>query len=84
MRALQVAFHAFGTELASVEGELVPGFKADDFVVFDFELDAALLAAKTAVGLNEFVRLDAGIEPRADGNGQMRAVVLIDVFGGSR
>lgn len=63
MRALQVTLDPFRTQFAPVEGELVPRFKADDFVVFDFKLDTALLAAKAAVGFDEFIWFDGGLEP---------------------
>ena len=59
MRALQVALDALGTEHTVVEGELLPRLEADDFIVLDLELDAALLAAEAAVRLDEPVRLRA-------------------------
>ena len=65
MRALQVALHAFGAEHAAVERKLLPRLEADDLVVFDLELDAALLAAEAAVRLDEAIGLDAGRQPRA-------------------
>jgi hypothetical protein len=71
--SLQVAFDSFGTELALVKGEVVPGFKANDLVVFDFKLEAALLAAKAAVGLDEFVWLSPGVQPQAAAVGQRGA-----------
>ena len=58
MRALQVALDALRAEHAAVERELLPRLEADDLVVADLELDAALLAAEAAVRLDEPVRLD--------------------------
>ena len=59
--ALQVALHALGAELALVEREVVPGLEADDLVVVDLQLDAALLAAEAAVGLDDPVDLEPGV-----------------------
>ncbi len=70
MRPLQVTLHSFGAQLALVKGKFIPGFKADDLVVFYFELDAALLTAEAAVGLNEAVWLHARVQPDALGIGQ--------------
>lgn len=55
MLVLEVAFDAFGAELAFVDGEVFAGFEADDFVFFYFESYAALDAAEAAVGVYEFV-----------------------------
>ena len=79
MRALQVAFDALGTEHAAVERKLLPRLKADDFVVFHLQLDAALLSAKAAMRLHQSVGLDTPIQPRACGESQMRAEMLNDV-----
>jgi hypothetical protein len=49
---LQVTAHPFGAEHAFVDGEVLPGLKADDLVVLDLQLVAALLAAEAAVGLD--------------------------------
>ena len=59
MAALQVALDALRAELALVERELVPRLEADDLVVVDLELDAALLAAEAAVRLHRAVDLEA-------------------------
>ena len=59
VRALQVALHALRAEHAAVEREVLPRLEADDLVVLDLELDAALLAAEAAVRLDEPVGLDA-------------------------
>src|SRR5215831_7883784 len=56
MFVLQISLDAFGAEPSLVEGKIFPGFKADYLVVFDLELDAALLPAKTAVRLHDAVR----------------------------
>jgi hypothetical protein len=65
MGALQIALHAFWAEHAAIEREIFPRLEADHLIVFDLELNAALLAAKAAVGLHKVVRLDTGLEPRA-------------------
>jgi hypothetical protein len=57
MIVLQVALHAFGTQLALVDRELFPRLEADYLVVFDLELDAALDATKAAMRFHELVRL---------------------------
>src|SRR5204862_6004840 len=62
MSALQVALHALRTEHALVERKVVPRLEADDEVVFDFEIDAALLPAKAAVRRNDLVRLRTGVD----------------------
>ena len=64
MAALQVALHALRAEHPLVEREVVPRLEADDQVVFDLELDAALLAAEAAVRRDDLVGLDAGIDAR--------------------
>jgi hypothetical protein len=35
MLILHVAFHALGTELAAIEGEVFPGFKSDNPIVLN-------------------------------------------------
>ena len=55
-----------------VEGELVPRLDADDEVVLDLELHAALLAAEAAVRLDVFVGLDAGVQPAVSRVGEVR------------
>jgi hypothetical protein len=62
VRLLQVALDPLRAQHAAVEGELVPGLEADDLVVLDLELHAALLAAEAAVRLDQLVGLDAGVE----------------------
>src|SRR5690349_23029382 len=52
-RPLQIPFHAFGTELAAIERELLPRLEAHHGVVAHLELDAALLAAEAAVRLHQ-------------------------------
>src|SRR5712691_1114472 len=54
--ALKVAFHPFGTEHPPVQREVFPGFKADDLLVLDFELNAALDTAEATMGLDEPIR----------------------------
>src|SRR5437016_5400859 len=56
MRALHVSLHALRTKHAAIERKLFPRLKADDLIAADLELNAALLTAKTAVGLHEFFR----------------------------
>ena len=59
--ALEVALDALRAELALVERELVPRLEPDDGVVPDLQLDAALLAAEAAVGLDDPVDLEPGV-----------------------
>ena len=63
VRALQVAADALGAEHALVEREVLPRLEADDLVVLDLELDAALLAAEAAVRLDQPVGIDGRVEP---------------------
>ena len=53
---LQVTLNAFRAEASLVEGELFPGFEADDLVALDHQLDAALHPAETAMGFDDLVR----------------------------
>src|SRR5262245_55134264 len=55
MVVLQVTFHPLGTELALVDRELLPRFKTNHLLVTHLELDAALHAAKAAVGFDQAV-----------------------------
>jgi hypothetical protein len=66
---LEIAFDPFGAELALVKWEFQPRLHADDGIVLDLELETALLAAEAAVGLDQGIRLDAGIQPNALGIG---------------
>ena len=72
MRLLQVALDALRTQHALVEGKLLPRLEADDVVVLDLELDAALLAAEAAVGLDVLLRLDARVQTAVPRVGEMR------------
>jgi hypothetical protein len=74
--ALEVALDALGAELALVERELVPGLEADDLVVVDLQLDAALLAAEAAVGLDDLVDLQARVPPAGGRLVEVRPVPL--------
>src|SRR5580765_3059444 len=60
MRSLKITLHSFGTEHSAVERKLLPRLEPDDLVIFDLELNAALLAAETAVRLDEAIGLDTG------------------------
>ena len=55
MASLEVALHALRAQLPFVEGELVPGLEPDDLVVAHLQLDAALLPAEAAVGVDELL-----------------------------
>jgi hypothetical protein len=48
-----------------VEREVLPRLKANDYVILDLELNAALLATETAVCLDKLVRLDVSRQPKA-------------------
>src|SRR5688572_17749249 len=69
---LVVALDDLGAEHAAVEGEFFPRLEADDDVVLDLELDAALLAAEAAVGLDQRVGLDVGGQAVAGHAGAVR------------
>jgi hypothetical protein len=56
MTALEIALDPFGTQHATVDRKVLPGFKPDHSIVFDLELDAALHAAETAMRLDESIR----------------------------
>ena len=66
MLVLQVALHPLGAELAAIEGKLLPRLEADNALVLDLELDAALLPAETAVRRDDAIGLAAG-RPAAGG-----------------
>jgi hypothetical protein len=59
MVILQVALDAFRAKPAFVEGKFLPRLEAHHLVVLHQQLDAALHAAETAVGLDHFIRLVA-------------------------
>src|SRR5688572_32802936 len=73
MRSLQVAFHSLGTKHALIEGKLLPRLEADHLVVLDFELNAALLAAKTAMRLDKAIGHGTAIEPLPRREREMRS-----------
>ena len=56
MIGLQVALHAFRAEHAAIERELFPRLEPDHLVVANLQLNAALLAAEAAVGLDQTLR----------------------------
>ena len=64
MAALKVALDAFRTEHPLVEWKVVARLESDNEVVFDLEIDAALLAAEAAMGRHDPVRLHARIDAR--------------------
>src|SRR5262245_37136792 len=81
MRALQIAFHALRTEHALVEREILPRLKTDDLVVFDLQLNAALLPAETAVGFDDLVGNAGTGVSRPGADREMRAVAVDDLQG---
>src|SRR4026208_1593315 len=76
MGALGLAPHAPRAHRSLVEGEPLPGLEPDRLVVAHLELDAALLAAEAAMGLDQPVRWIAGLLLVAAGRGvgRVRAV----------
>src|SRR5690606_36064747 len=65
MGALKVSLDAFRAQLSFVEWKVIPRFESDDLVVFHKELDAALLTAEAAMGVDRLVRHDARIQSHA-------------------
>ena len=57
MLVLHVTLHALGTELSLIERKIFPRLEADNLVVLDLQVNAALLAAKAAVRCYQFVGL---------------------------
>src|SRR6185503_6198654 len=55
MVRLQITLHAFWAKHAAVERKLFPGLEADHAVFAHLELNAALLAAEAAVGLDQSI-----------------------------
>ena len=49
MSALDVAFYALGTKHSVIKRKFLPRFEPNDLIAANFELDAALLPAKTAM-----------------------------------
>src|SRR5436190_22453222 len=78
MRALQVTLDALRAQHAAIEGEFFPRLEANDFVVVHFQLNAALLAAETAVRFYQALRLDARRQPIGGHHGKMRTVPIDD------
>ena len=74
---LHIPLYAFWTEFAEVEGKVLPRLPADDLVVTHSQLNAALLAAKAAVGLHHLV-LFFGRDPSAGGNAVEAGAKLFD------
>ena len=64
MRTLQITFYPLGTQLSLVKREFIPRLITDDLVVFNQELNPALLTTKTTMCCYYFVRLNTGIEPQ--------------------
>src|SRR5690606_28852799 len=79
VRALEVALDALRAEHAAIERKLVPGLEADDLVVLDLQLDAALLPAEAAMRLDQPFGLDAGGEPYARHRRHVGAEVVDDL-----
>src|SRR5262252_10326142 len=78
MRALQVALDALGAQHAPVERELLPRLEADNLVVPDLELHAALLAAETAMRLDKPIGLRARRQPHPGHRRRVRAEAIDD------
>jgi len=55
MAALQVTLDALGAEHAAIKRKVLPGFESNQAIVADFELNAALLSAETAVRLHQLL-----------------------------
>ena len=78
MIVLHVTLYAFRAKLALVHRKFFPRLEADDFVVFDLELNAALHAAEAAVRLHQLIGL--GRAPAAGRRVVRRRAVKLDVF----
>ena len=55
MATLQVALYALGAKHAMVERKIFPGFKPDDLILSNLQLNAALLSAEAAMSLDQFL-----------------------------
>jgi len=77
MRPLQVPLHTLGAEHPMVKREFIPGLKANHLITFDLQLNTALLAAKAAMGFDQPVDTDAGIQPLTGAECSMRSKVVV-------
>ena len=86
MIGLQVAFYAFGTQHAPVERKLLPGLESDHAILANLQLNAALLAAETAVRLHQAVRVRPRLRAPATfwNVVEVRSVLLADLVQGTR
>jgi len=84
MAPLQIPFHPFRAELAFVEREFFPRFKANNVVLFDFELDAALHSAEAAMGFYEPFWLATALPSPGRNVCQVWAELFLEDFGGRR
>jgi hypothetical protein len=74
---LHVTLYTFRAKASLVERKVFPWLKADHAVVFDFELNAALLSAEAAMSLYDSVRLNIGV-PAHCGNTVQSGAELIN------
>ena len=65
MSALEISLHPLRAKHPFVERKVVARLEADHQVVFDFEIDAALLAAEAAMRRNDLVGLGAGVDAQS-------------------
>ena len=79
MLVLHVALDSLGAEAALIEREVLPRFKSDYAIVFDFELNAALLAAEAAVSFDHAIRLDVGAPPGRGHSVQRRSELTNEI-----
>src|SRR3954468_18675254 len=82
MIPLQVSLHALGAQHPAVVREVFPGLEPGDAVIAHFELNAALLTAKTAMSLDELLGPGARIAlpPARRSVVQMRSILLAQLF----
>src|SRR5262249_49773846 len=61
MFILHIALYALGAEASLVEGKIFPGLEADHAIIFDLELNAALLSTEATMRFYDAVGLDVRV-----------------------
>src|SRR5262249_10451673 len=77
---LKITLNAFWAKHATIEGKIFPRLKSNHHVIFNFQLNATLLAAKTAMRFDQPIRLDTSLQPNTASSRQMRAEAGLNLF----